>query len=72
MGKRAKRLRKQEQGLLRQAKIHIRKVKTELGRKDTTRDYWLKEIEKFRRQAEKKSKLRRKLGKKRHKSFYFF
>ena len=41
--KRDKRLKKQEEGLLKQAEMHRIKVETQKGRKDTTHDYWLGE-----------------------------
>ena len=51
MAKRKKRLMKQEEGLLKQAERHREKIEEGLGRKDTTREYWEKEIEKFEKRA---------------------
>ena len=65
MGKRSKRLEKQEMSLLRQAEKHLKKAKTEIGRKDTTKGYWLTEAEKFKKQAEKRVEMRKKLQKSR-------
>ena len=45
MGKREKRLKKQIEGMERQIKLHLEKLATEEGKKDTTHDYWRKEIE---------------------------
>lgn len=65
MGKRKKRLKKQEEGLLKQARKHIHKAETEIGRKDTTKDYWLGEAERFMKRAEQRAEIRKKLeGKK--------
>ena len=58
MVKREKRLKKAIESLERQKLIHLQKIETEKGRKDTTKDYWRKELEKFEREIEKK---RRKL-----------
>ena len=45
MGKRDKRLKKQIEGIERQIELHLEKLRTESGEKDTTHDYWRKEIE---------------------------
>lgn len=63
MAKREKRLEKQESGLLEQAKRHRLKAETMDGSKDTTKDYWLKEAEKFEQQAAERAKLLGKLRK---------
>jgi hypothetical protein len=62
--KRKKRLKKQEQGLLMQIKKHQKKLKTEKGKKDTTHDYWLKEIERFKQRAKERTKKLQELHKK--------
>ena len=45
MAKRKKRLEKQINGIERQIQEHRRKLLEEIGMKDTTPDYWRKEIE---------------------------
>lgn len=62
--KREKRLIKQEKGLLKQAEKHKIKVETEIGEKDTTKDYWLREAERFEKQARERIEILRKLRKK--------
>jgi len=63
MVKRKKRLMKQEEGLLKQAERHREKIKEGSGRKDTTREYWEKEIVGFERRArERAEKLKRLKG----------
>jgi len=64
MAKRKKRLIKQEKGLLRQAERHRLKLITEKGRKDTTHEYWRKEILKFEEQAKERAGLLQKLKRK--------
>jgi len=64
MAKRTKRLEQQKQGLLEQAKRHRIKAETIEGRKDTTRDYWLKEALRFEQQAAEREALLEKLRKK--------
>ena len=64
MAKRKKRLEKQYFGLLRQVKKHKQKLKQETGRKDTTHDYWKKEIEGFAKQAKERVKFLEKKKKK--------
>lgn len=64
MVKRIKRLEKQEKGLLEQAIKHRIKAETEIGNKDTTRDYWLEEARRFEEQARKRARLIKKLIKK--------
>jgi len=59
--KRIKRLKKQEQGLLRQAKKHRIKAETMHGRKDTTRDYWLGEADRFEKRAKQRIDLANKI-----------
>jgi hypothetical protein len=66
MSKRTKRLEKQEQGLLEQARKHRIKAETLEGRKDTTRDYWLKEAARFEEQARERAEMLEKLRKKKH------
>ncbi len=56
MVKREKRLKKAIESLERQKQIHMKKIETEEGRKDTTKDYWRKELEKFEREIEKKKR----------------
>jgi len=63
MAKREKRLRKQEESLLEQAKKHRIKIEIEDGRKDTAHRYWLKEAEKFEEQARKRAEILKKLKK---------
>ena len=64
MAKREKRLKRQEESLLKQAEEHRIKVETEPGKKDTTPAYWLSEAERYERQAEERAELLRKLKKK--------
>ena len=64
MGKREKRLAKQEQSLLKQAEEHKLKAETLKGEKDTTRDYWLGEAERFEKQARDRAKMLKKLREK--------
>ncbi|MBU4086085.1 MAG: hypothetical protein KKB21_00755 [Nanoarchaeota archaeon] len=61
MAPRKKRLKKQIEGLLKQQEKHIHKAETMIGRKDTTRDYWLGEAERFKRRAEERAEMLRKL-----------
>lgn len=61
MGKREKRLRKQIQGLKEQIEKHKEKLLNEQGRKDTTHDYWRKEIEQFEEQVKEREERLRKL-----------
>ncbi|PIN77034.1 hypothetical protein COV15_03360 [Candidatus Woesearchaeota archaeon CG10_big_fil_rev_8_21_14_0_10_34_12] len=61
MSKRIKRLEKQERGLLKQAEKHKIKAETEVGRKDTTKDYWIGEADRFEIQARKRAEIIRKL-----------
>ena len=61
MASREKRLKKQEQGLLKQAEEHRIKVETMDGRKDTTKDYWLGEAERFEKRAKERAKMLEKL-----------
>lgn len=56
MVKREKRLKKAIESLERQKQIHLQKIEIEEGRKDTTKDYWRKELEKFEREIEKKKR----------------
>ena len=62
--KREKRLIKQEKGLLKQVEKHRLKIEKESGRKDTTQDYWKKEIVEFERRAKERVKLLEKIRKK--------
>lgn len=69
MAKRKKRLTKQKEGLLKQVQKHMLKLETEAGRKDTTHEYWEKEIARFKQRAKErdeilKKMLRKKLRKK--------
>lgn len=64
MAKREKRLERQEQGLLEQARKHRIKAESKEGRKDTTKEYWLKEAKRFEEQAEERARLLEKLRKK--------
>ncbi len=57
MGKRKKRLEKALESLEKQKDRHKEKIATEKGRKDTTKDYWKKELEKFEREIAKKKRL---------------
>ncbi len=61
MVKREKRLEKQIQGLKEQIEKHREKLRTEKGRKDTTHDYWKKEIENFEEQVEEREEILDKL-----------
>lgn len=61
MVNRKKRLIEQEKGLLKQAEKHKEKIETEEGRKDTTHEYWLGEIERFEKRAEERRKMLKKL-----------
>ena len=56
MVKRGKRLKKAIESLEYQKQVHAQKIETEKGRKDTTKDYWRKELEKFEREIEKKKR----------------
>jgi len=67
MAKRKKRLMKQEKGLLRQVEKHRLKIETIEGRKDTTHEYWKKEILEFERRAKERVGLLEKLKKKENK-----
>lgn len=64
--KRKKRLIKQKESLLKQAQRHLEKAKTEIGRKDTTKGYWIAEAERFKKQAEERDKILKKLEKKKN------
>jgi len=61
MASREKRLKKQEEGLLRQAEKHRIKAETMRGRKDTTKDYWLGEAERFEKRARERAEMLEKL-----------
>lgn len=52
MAKRSKRLKKKILGLRKQKEKHKIKLETEEGRKDTTPDYWEKEIKQFQKQID--------------------
>lgn len=58
MGKREKRLKKQEESLLKQAEIHRIKSEAENGRLDTTKAYWIHEAENYEKEALDRRKLR--------------
>ena len=47
MDKREKQIKKRILGLERQKEKHEEKIKTLLGRKDTTKNYWKKEVERM-------------------------
>lgn len=64
MSKRKKRLEKQKEGLLKQAEKHRLRAETERGRKDTTKDYWIGEVERFERRAKQRGEILRKIRKK--------
>ena len=55
--KRKKRLKKQGMGLEKQAIIHDTKIKTQRGRKDTTKGYWENEAEMLRNEKLKRLSL---------------
>jgi len=56
--KQKKQIKKRILGLEKQKKLHEIKIKTLTGRKDTTKDYWAKEIEKMDKEIEElKSRL---------------
>lgn len=63
MVSREKRLKKQYEGLMRQAEKHKVKVETLDGRKDTTKAYWLKEAENFEKRAQERMEILRRIGK---------
>ena len=65
MGKREKRLKEQQEGLLKQAQKHRLKAETEKGRKDTTQGYWIGEAERFEERASQRADVLRKQRKKR-------
>ena len=58
---RKKRLIKQRESLLERAKEHRIKAETMQGKKDTTKDYWLREAERFEEQARVKDEMLEKL-----------
>jgi ppGpp synthetase/RelA/SpoT-type nucleotidyltranferase len=64
MAKRQKRLRKQIEGLERQAERHKVKIETEVGRKDTTHEYWEEEIERFEKRKKEREAMLKKLRRK--------
>ena len=64
MAKREKRLKRQEEGLLKQAEKHRIKAETMQGRKDTTKEYWLGEAERFEKRAKQRAEILKKLRKK--------
>jgi hypothetical protein len=57
MASREKRLKRQIEGLLKQANKHRSKIENLEGRKDTTHDYWLKEAERFEERAKQRQEL---------------
>lgn len=68
MASREKRLKKQKEGLLKQVEKHRIKAETMQGRKDTTKDYWLGEAERFEKRARERAEMLEKLkGKKKEK-----
>lgn len=60
MAKREKRLKKAIESLEKQKEKHLEKIGAG-GRKDTTIDYWKKEIEQFDEEIEKKKKKLKKI-----------
>jgi hypothetical protein len=48
---------------MKQAEKHKVKVETLEGRKDTTKAYWLKEAENFKKRAEERMEILKKIGK---------
>jgi hypothetical protein len=62
--KRKKRLNKKIESLLKRAKEHRLKAKTEKASKDTTPEYWIKEAERFEDQAKNIQELLDKFQKK--------
>jgi len=60
MAKREKRLKKQEESLLKRAEEHRIKAETAEGEKDTIREYWLGEAERFEEQARERLELLKK------------
>ena len=65
--KREKRLEKQRDGLLEQVEKHKIKLETEKGDKDTTPEYWIAEMERFRKRAKQREKMLEKLRSKKKK-----
>ncbi|MBU1136546.1 MAG: hypothetical protein ABIG37_02395 [Nanoarchaeota archaeon] len=63
MPKRKKRLEKQIIGLEKQSEKHKEKIKTEEGEKDTTHDYWKREIEEFEKRKREREIMLKKLKK---------
>ena len=63
MVKREKRLKKQIGSLLEQAKKHRVKAETGKGSKDTTKEYWLAEAERFEEQAKERGRMLKRLKK---------
>ena len=63
MVSREKRLKKQYEGLMRQAEKHKIKVETLEGRKDTTKAYWMKEAKNFEKRAEERMEILKRIGK---------
>ena len=49
---RKKQLEKRKEGLKRQKEKHLKKIEELEGRKDTTKDYWRKEVERFEEEIE--------------------
>lgn len=62
MVKREKRLIKQIEGLEKQAEKHKEKIRTEEGKRDTTFDYWRKEIAEFERRKKEREEMLKKLN----------
>lgn len=58
MDKRERRLKKQEESLLKQAEIHRIKAETKDGKLDTTKEYWFHEAENYEKEALERRKLR--------------
>ena len=50
--KQKKQIKKRILGLEKQKELHEEKVKTLIGRKDTTKDYWQKEIDRMEKEIE--------------------
>jgi len=63
MASREKRLKKQYEGLMKQAEKHRVKIETLEGRKDTTKAYWLKEAKNFEKRAEERMGILKRISK---------
>ncbi len=61
---RKKRLKKQIEGLEKQKEKHLKKIKIGEFSKDTTPEYWKKEMGQFEKEKQRKEELLKKLSKK--------